>query len=138
MERPQSGSLSGYCASTKASQERLSPTSSGVTEWLIDSLFLKRSMTSQYANNRCELSHEPIRVRVRGMRKFKSMHQAQRFLGAHAAVYNLFNLGRHLVSAENYRFSRQRAFVSWASAVAMKRGFDGNFREFRELTCQYL
>ncbi len=30
------------------------------------------------------------------MRKFKSMHQAQRFLGAHAAVYNLFNLGRHL------------------------------------------
>ena len=94
--------------------------------------------TSQYANNRCELSQEPTRVRERGMSKFKSRHQAQRFLGAHAAVYNLFNLGRHLVSAENYRFSRQRAFVSWASAVAMKRGFDGNFREFRELTCQYL
>jgi putative transposase len=31
------------------------------------------------------------------------MSQAQRFLGAHVAVYNLFNLGRHLVSAENYR-----------------------------------
>lgn len=28
----------------------------------------------------------------RGMRKFKSMKQAQRFLGAHAAVYNLSNL----------------------------------------------
>jgi len=69
--------------------------------------------TTQYANNRCELSHEPIRVRERGMRKFKSMHQAQRFLGAHAAVYNLFNLGRHLVSAENYRYFRQRAFASW-------------------------
>ena len=38
-----------------------------------------------------------------GMRKFKSMSQAHRFLGAHAAVYNLFNLSRHLVSAENYR-----------------------------------
>jgi putative transposase len=53
------------------------------------------------------------------MRKFKSVKQAQRFLGAHAAVYNLFNLGRHLVSAENYRYSRQRAFASWESAVAI-------------------
>ena len=75
--------------------------------------------TSQYANNRCELSHEPTRVRERGMRKFKSMHQAQRFLGVHAAVYNLFNLGRHLVSAENYRYFRLRAFASWEKAVAM-------------------
>jgi putative transposase len=53
------------------------------------------------------------------MRKFKSMQQAQRFLGAHAAVYNLFNLGRHLVSAENYWFFRQRAFESWEKAVAI-------------------
>jgi putative transposase len=75
--------------------------------------------TSQYANNRCELSHEPTRERERGMRKFKSMEQAQRFLNAHAAVYNLFNLGRHLVSAENYRFFRQRAFASWERAVAI-------------------
>jgi len=40
------------------------------------------------------------------MRKFKSMGQAQRFLSALAAVLNFFNLGRHLVSAENYRYSR--------------------------------
>jgi len=60
--------------------------------------------TNQYANNRAELSHEPTRVRERGMRKFKSMHHAQRFLGARAAIYNLFNLGRHLVSAENNRY----------------------------------
>ena len=31
---------------------------------------------SQYANNRAELSHQPTRVRERGMRRFKSMHQA--------------------------------------------------------------
>jgi putative transposase len=68
--------------------------------------------TSQYANNRAELSHEPTRVRERGMRKFKSMEQAQQFLNAHAAVHNLFNLDRHLVSAENYRFFRARAFSS--------------------------
>lgn len=74
--------------------------------------------TSQYANNRAELSHQPTRVRERGMRRFKSMHQAQRFLSTHAAVYNLFNLGRHLVSAKHYRVLRQRAFASWNGAVA--------------------
>ena len=74
--------------------------------------------TSQYANNRAELSHQPTRVRERGIRRFKSIHQAQRFLGTYAAVYNLFNLGRHLISAEHYRLFRQRAFVSWKCATA--------------------
>jgi len=73
--------------------------------------------TSQYANNRAELSHESTRVRERGMRRFKSIKQAQRFLGTHAAVYNLFNLGLHLVSAETYRYFRLRAFASWERAV---------------------
>jgi len=74
--------------------------------------------TSQYANNRAELSHQPTRVRERGMRRFKSMSQAQRFLSTHSAVYNLFNLGRHHLSAKNYRMLRLRAFASWKSAVA--------------------
>ena len=74
--------------------------------------------TLQYANNRAELSHQPTRVRERGMRKFKSIIQAQRFLDVYAAVYNLFNLGRHLVSAAHYQLFRMRAFVSWNNAVA--------------------
>lgn len=74
--------------------------------------------TSQYANNRAELSHQPVRVRERCMRRFKSVRQAQRFLNVHAAIYNVFNLGRHLVSAKNYRILRLRAFASWESAVA--------------------
>ena len=74
--------------------------------------------TSQYANNRAEQSHEVTRVRERGMRKFKSVRQAQRFLGAHAAVYNLFNLGRHLVKAKHYRNLREGAFDAWTAAVA--------------------
>ena len=73
--------------------------------------------TSQYANNRAELSHQPTRVRERGMRKFKSIQQAQRFLNVHSAVYNLFNLGRHLISAKNYRLLRMRASASWINAV---------------------
>ena len=74
--------------------------------------------TARYANNRAELSHQPTRVRERGMRRFKSTRQAQRFLGVHAAVYNLFNLGRHLVSASQYRDLRQGAFASWYSVTA--------------------
>ena len=74
--------------------------------------------TCQYANNRAELSHQPTRVRERGMRRFKSIVQAQRFLGVHSVVYNLFNLGRHLISANHYRLFRMRAFASWRSAAA--------------------
>ena len=74
--------------------------------------------TAQYANNRAELSHQPTRVRERGMRRFKSAAQAQRFLNVHAAVYNLFNHGRHLVRAEHYRKLRTDAFGRWIGAVA--------------------
>jgi len=75
-------------------------------------------ISDRYANNRAEQSHESTRVRERGMRKFKSVAQAQRFLGTHAAVSNLFNLGRHLVRAEHYRDLRVSAFSEWSRAVA--------------------
>ena len=79
--------------------------------------------TSQYANNRAEQSHEATRVRERGMRgpafrRFKSTGQAQRFLGVHAAVYNLFNMGRHLTKAKYYRKFREGSFNEWERAVA--------------------
>lgn len=75
--------------------------------------------TSQYANNRAELSHQPTRVRERGMRRFKSTIQAQRFLNTHAAIYNLFNLGRHLISANHYRLLRAGALLSWREVAAV-------------------
>jgi len=75
-------------------------------------------VNDQYANNRVEQSHEPTRVRERRMRKFTSVLQAQRFLDAHATVCNLFNLGRHLVSANHYRNLRIIALKEWSLAVA--------------------
>jgi putative transposase len=51
------------------------------------------------------------------MRKFKSTRQAQRFLRAHVAISNLFNLGRHLVRVEHYRNLRESAFAEWSRAV---------------------
>ena len=75
--------------------------------------------TRRYANNRAELSHQPTRVRERGMRRFKSMFQAQRFDDIHAAVSNLFNRRRHLVASAHYRGLRRSAFASWDEGVAI-------------------
>ena len=88
----------------------------GVAHWelILDTIH----STKQYENNRAEQSHEATRVRERGMRRFKSTSQAQRCLGAHAAISNLFNLGRHLVRAEHYRNLRESAFADWSRAVA--------------------
>jgi putative transposase len=52
------------------------------------------------------------------MRRFKSGGQSQRGLGAHEAVANLFNLGRHLVGAKHYRNLRISAFNASGRAVA--------------------
>ena len=52
--------------------------------------------TGRYANNRAEVSHQPLRQRERQMRRFKSVGQAQRFLSVHGVIQNLFRVGRHL------------------------------------------
>jgi len=52
------------------------------------------------------------------MRRFSSPEPAQRFLSAHAVVYDLFNLQRHLTSASFYRLRRARAFKRWNEAIA--------------------
>ncbi|MFT7288130.1 MAG: putative transposase [Halieaceae bacterium] len=69
--------------------------------------------TQQYEKNRAEQSHEATRVRERGMRRFKAVGQAQRFVTAHATVANLFNLGKHLVRDQHYRDLRMTAFAEW-------------------------
>ena len=74
--------------------------------------------TVRYTNNRVEQLHEATRVRERGMRKFKSTRQAQRFVRAHVAVQNLFNLGRHLVGTQHYPNLRISAFGEWSRIVA--------------------
>ena len=65
-----------------------------------------------------EASHQPTRSQERSMRRFRSMKQAQRFLNVHAAVYNLFNLGRHLTTLTNYQNLRIGAFSEWETVVA--------------------
>jgi putative transposase len=60
-------------------------------------------------NNRAESSHQPVRRRERKQQRFKSAGSAQRFLSAHAAVRNTFNLQRHLVSRRTLRLFKAEA-----------------------------
>lgn len=69
-------------------------------------------------NNRVENSHLPIRRRERQQRRFKSQASAQRFLTTHAAIYNTFNIQRHLISRPTLRRFRAEAASVWAAAVA--------------------
>ena len=43
---------------------------------------------------------------------------AQKFLAIHAAVYNTFNVQRHLASARTHRVFRAGATSTWREAVA--------------------
>ncbi|MCU1659461.1 MAG: transposase, partial [Pseudonocardiales bacterium] len=54
----------------------------------------------------------------RRMQGFKSAASAQRFVSVHAAVYNVFNLQRHLVSRATLHRFRAAAHHTWIEATA--------------------
>jgi DDE domain/NAD(P)H-binding len=54
-------------------------------------------------NNWAESLHVPVRRRERKMQRFRSAGSAQRFLSAHASVYNTFNICRHLITSATKR-----------------------------------
>ena len=74
--------------------------------------------TTQYANNRAEVSHQPTRQRECQMRDFTSPFQAQRFLHVHRVIQNLFRVGRHLLRSVHHRMLRARSFTVWAAVTA--------------------
>src|SRR5271154_2760887 len=71
----------------------------------------------RWKNNRAENSHQPTRRRERKMQRFKSACSAQKFLSAHAAVYNTFIVQRHLTSAQSRRVLRAAAMSTWRVVV---------------------
>ncbi|WP_377810374.1 hypothetical protein [Azospirillum sp. A29] len=52
------------------------------------------------------------------MQRFKTSGSVQRFVSLHAAVYNTFNLQRHLVSRLTLRTFRAQAMAEWLAATA--------------------
>jgi transposase-like protein len=78
----------------------------------------RRHVSGGRSNNRAENSHLPVRQRERRMQRFKSRDRAQRFLSTHAAIYNTFNIQRHLVSRGTMRHFRSEAFAMWRNVAA--------------------
>jgi transposase-like protein len=52
------------------------------------------------------------------MQCFKSAGAAQRFLSTHAAIYNTFNVQRHLISRQTLRQFRAAAMERWQEMTA--------------------
>ena len=68
-------------------------------------------------NNRAENSHLVVRRRERKQQKIKSQASAQRYLATHAAVYNTFNVQRHLIRRSTLRLFRTEANRAWTAAT---------------------
>ena len=77
-----------------------------------------RHERGRWRNNRAENSHQPTRRRERKMQRFKSRGSAQRFLSTHAAVYNTFNVQRHLTPRRTHRAFRTATMSTWRQAAA--------------------
>jgi hypothetical protein len=52
------------------------------------------------------------------MQRFKSQGQAQRFASTHSAIYNNYNIERHLVSRKTMQRFRTSAMEEWLAASA--------------------
>jgi len=71
-------------------------------------------------NNRAENSHQPVRVREKVMRRFKSAGHAQRFLSAFGIISSHFRVGRHLLTAERYREEMESRFAQWVEVSCVQ------------------
>ena len=71
-------------------------------------------------NNRAENSHQPMRVREKVMRRFKSPRQLQRFTSMHDPLANLFMHCRYNPNADAKRTSRAQAFRAWEEVTCAK------------------
>ena len=54
------------------------------------------------------------------MQRFKSPEQAQRFLSAHGMIYGHFRPRRHLMTGDQYRGARDKAFRIWRQETCVK------------------
>ncbi len=85
---------------------------------LRDLRMTEKHITGGRRNNRAENSHLPVRQRERRMQGFKSAGSAQRFLSIHAAIYNTFNVQRHLITFKTMRPFRSHSMNMWQTLSA--------------------
>jgi len=70
-------------------------------------------------NNRAENSHQPTRQRERGMRRFKSLTQAQRFLEPFGPIREHFCPPREHRAATSFRQELTDRFTTWRAVTGV-------------------
>jgi putative transposase len=70
-------------------------------------------------NNRAENSHQPTRQRERGMGRFKSPEQAQRFLEPFGPIREPFCPRRERLGAAAYRRTLAERFATWRAVTGL-------------------
>jgi putative transposase len=111
----------------KIVSDKLGSYSAALRELGLDHLHV----TGGRLNNRVEVSHPlpgsgllsihekgPTRRGERRMGRFKSSGSMQRFLSVQDAIYNHFDLQRHMISRRTLHQTRARAFTEWFGIVA--------------------
>ena len=72
----------------------------------------------RWLNNRGENSHQPFRRRERAMHRFRRMGTLQKFVSAHASVFNHFNQERSLSKRDHFKAARIAALAEWRGLCA--------------------
>lgn len=78
-----------------------------------------KQVIGRYLNNRVENSHLPFRRRERGMNKFRLEESLQKFSSIAAAIYNHFNLERHITDRQTFKTNRNAALTEWQKLSAI-------------------
>jgi putative transposase len=79
---------------------------------------IDRQKCGQWLNNRAETSHQPFRRREGAMARFRDIKTLQKFASVQAAIYNHFNLDRHLNRRDTFKHNRAGALAEWHQLAA--------------------
>jgi putative transposase len=79
---------------------------------------IDRQECGQWLNNRAETSHQPFRRREGAMARFRDIKTLQKFASVQAAIYNHFNLDRHLNRRDTFKHNRAGALAEWHQLAA--------------------
>jgi putative transposase len=79
---------------------------------------IDRQECGRWLNNRAESSHQPFRRREGAMARFRDIKTLQKFASVQAAIYNHFNLDRHLNRRDTFKHNRAGALAEWHQLAA--------------------
>ena len=72
----------------------------------------------RWLNNRAENSHQPAHRREGAVAKFRDIKTLQKFVSAHASLYNHSGHDRHLNRCDIFKQNRSASLAEWRQIAA--------------------